>query len=81
MARYGDCGGPVWCELTWRQLSKIFTQLTLPPFPPKKFWNVTDPDFVQRRRQELQHYCNEIMGIKPVASSDALQYFLHNGLE
>ena len=49
-----------------------------PPFPKKKIFGITNdsPENIEKRREELERYFNEIFNSKEVLHSDAIRYFI-----
>lgn len=49
-----------------------------PPFPKKKIFGITNesPENIEKRREELEKYFNEIFNSKEVLKSDAIRYFI-----
>ena len=49
-----------------------------PSFPKKKIFGITNesPEDIEKRREELEKYFNEIFDVKEVVSSDAIKYFI-----
>jgi hypothetical protein len=54
------------------------THLRRPPFPKKKIFGITNesPENIEKRREELEKYFNEIFNSKEVLRSDAIRYFI-----
>ena len=52
--------------------------LCRPPFPKKKIFGITNdsPENIEKRREELERYFNEIFNSKEVLHSDAIRYFI-----
>ena len=49
-----------------------------PSFPKKKIFGITNesPEDIEKRREELEKYFNEIFDVKEVVNSDAIKYFI-----
>jgi len=64
---------------SWQQNQKsVYINLLSPPFPKKKIFGITNdsPENIEKRREELEKYFNEIFNSKEVLRSDALKYFI-----
>lgn len=50
----------------------------LPPFPKKKIFGITNqsPDDIEKRREQLEKYFNQIFDVKEVLNSEAIRYFI-----
>lgn len=50
----------------------------LPHFPKKKIFGITNesPDDIERRREELEKYFNEVFDNKEVINSETMRYYI-----
>lgn len=58
-----------------------FPQLKLPPFPSKKPWRTsktgaTDPEFLERRRKQLETYMQALLTYRAVLQFDPFRSFI-----
>jgi hypothetical protein len=68
----------------YRELRLLHDALTeakiknLPNFPKKKLFGMTNenPDDIERRREELEKYFNDIFNVKEILNSEPIRYFI-----
>eukprot|EP01102_Stenamoeba_stenopodia_P021032 TRINITY_DN8375_c0_g1_i1.p2 TRINITY_DN8375_c0_g1~~TRINITY_DN8375_c0_g1_i1.p2 ORF type:complete len:411 (-),score=80.32 TRINITY_DN8375_c0_g1_i1:307-1539(-) len=58
------------------KLEKRMPTIKLPPLPPDKFFGFLEPQFVKRRKEDLQIFLDQLLKIPTVCKSDVFQYFL-----
>ena len=65
-------------SLRQQNQKSVIISLSSPPFPKKKIFGITNesPENIEKRREELERYFNEIFNSKEVLRSDAIRYFI-----
>jgi len=62
-----------------RQLKKQFPSLSLPALPPKRYLrSSSDPEIVDERKQQLENYLNQLVGIQQVWARNDFVLFLND---
>jgi len=56
----------------------VSSEVSLPEFPPKKFFGNLDPSFISQRQKALENYFNNLLGNEQTRKLDPLIEFIYN---